>query len=301
MANKSKQTGKSARRSVRAGQQQARQPGLQAAMRPTPETARPDYIGAGRLAGRVALITGGDSGIGRAVVEAFAAEGAHAAVVYLNEDADARDTRKSVEARGARCLLLRGDIARPNFCRRAVAQTVATFGRLDILINNAAVQFPRDALDDVTDRDLRRTFEVNVFAMFYLTRAALPHLRRSAKAGRNPSVINTTSVTAYRGSPGLIDYSSSKGAIVAFTRSLSGALAADGIRVNAVAPGPIWTPLIPATFDRNKVRTFGADVPLGRAGQPSECAGCYVLLAGPDGTYITGQVLHPNGGEIVNG
>jgi len=263
-------------------------------MRPRPR-AEPRFGPAGRLRGKVALVTGGDSGIGRAVSLAFAREGADVGVVYLNEHRDARDTVRAVEAEGRRAIRVAGDVGREAFCRAAVRRVVAALGRLDILVNNAAVQFPQERLGGVSARQLERTFRTNVFSYFYMAKAALPHFRHGS------AIVNTTSVTAYRGSPHLIDYAATKGAIVAFTRSLSQALAQRGIRVNAVAPGPIWTPLIPASFPPRRVATFGSDVPLGRAGEPHEVAPCYVLLASEDGSYMTGQVLHPNGGEIVNG
>lgn len=249
------------------------------------------------MVGKVALITGGDSGIGRAIALHFAAEGADIAVVYYDEHQDARETAQLVTGYNRACELIAGDIAEKRFCERAIKQVMKRFGALDILINNAAVQYPRESIEEVTERDLERTFRVNIFSMFYLTAAALPYLRRSPGA----SIINTASVTAYRGSSHLLDYSSTKGAIVSFTRSLALSLAHDSIRVNAIAPGPIWTPLIPATFSAKKVQSFGSDVPLGRAGQPWECATCCVFLASEDGAYITGQVIHPNGGEIING
>jgi NAD(P)-dependent dehydrogenase (short-subunit alcohol dehydrogenase family) len=243
----------------------------------------------------VALITGGDSGIGRAVALAFAEEGADIAIVYRNEHRDAAETRRGVEDRGRRCIALAGDIADEGFCRRAVRQTVRRLGHLDILVNNAGEQHPQKSIAAISARQLERTFRTNVFGMFFMTKAALPHL----KAGS--AIINTSSVTAYRGSGHLLDYSATKGAIVSFTRALSQALAGDEIRVNGVAPGPIWTPLIAASFPRRRVATFGSEVPLGRAGEPAEVAPCYVFLASPDSTYMTGQVLHPNGGEIING
>jgi NAD(P)-dependent dehydrogenase (short-subunit alcohol dehydrogenase family) len=292
MANKSKLKTKHAQRPA---QTQRRQPGLESRMRPRPRAEDPSYRGSGKLAGRVALITGGDSGIGRAVAIAFAKEGADVAVVYLDEDADAVETHARVERYGVRCILLRGDIGEPSFCEQVVHDTVKQLGSLDILVNNAAEQHVQDSLEDITPEQLERTFRTNIFSMFYLTKAALPHLTRSS------AIINTTSVTAYRGSPKLLDYAASKGAIVAFTRSLAENLADRGVRVNAVAPGPVWTPLIPASFPAQKVATFGSDVPLKRAGEPEEIAPSYVFLASDDSSYMTGQVLHPNGGEIING
>jgi NAD(P)-dependent dehydrogenase (short-subunit alcohol dehydrogenase family) len=266
-------------------------------MIPKPESVNESIRGSALLDGKVALVTGGDSGIGRAISIAFAREGANVAIAYLEETADAESTADEVRNRERECLLLKGDIAREAWCERAVKKTVDKFGRLDILVNNAAQQFPEKELDDIDEAQLDKTFRINIYSMFFLTKAALPHLKKQ----QGSTIINTTSVTAYRGSPGLLDYSATKGAIVSFTRSLSQNLADDGIRVNAVAPGPIWTPLIPSTFDAEKVSKFGSDTPLGRAGQPWEVAECFVFLASPQSSYITGQVLHPNGGEIING
>jgi NAD(P)-dependent dehydrogenase (short-subunit alcohol dehydrogenase family) len=227
----------------------------------------------------------------------FAREAASLAIVYLEETADAEETQRGVREYGVDCLLVRGDIGREAFCRRAVERTVSRLGRLDVLVNNAAEQHPQPGLERIDEKQLQATFRTNIFSMFFLTKAALPHLKKQKGA----SIINTTSVTAYRGHETLLDYSATKGAIVSFTRSLSQVLAKDGIRVNAVAPGPIWTPLIPSTFDAEKVAAFGSDTPLGRAGQPWEAATCYLFLASEESSYITGQVLHPNGGEIING
>lgn len=279
---------------LRPKQEQDR-PGLEADMKPKPVADDPYYQGSGKLRKKVALITGGDSGIGRAVAIAFAKEGADISIVYLNEHKDAKDTKKMVEGLGAKCILLPGDISDEGFCKDCVKQTVKELKRLDILVNNAATQFPKKSIEDISAKQLEKTFRVNIFSMFYLTKAALKYLKEGS------AIINTTSVTAYRGSPTLIDYSSTKGAIVSFTRSLSASLVKKGIRVNAVAPGPIWTPLIPSTFDGGKVSEFGSDAPMGRAGQPEEVAPSFVFLASDDSSYITGQVLHPNGGEIVNG
>lgn len=243
------------------------------------------------------MITGGDSGIGRSIALAFAREGADVVILYLNENKDAEETARRVRDKGRRCLLIAGDIGKEGHCRKAVAATVKEFGQLDILVNNAAEQHICKTLPEISARQLQATFATNVFSMFYLTAACLPVLEKS----RHPSIINTTSVTAYRGSPELLDYSASKGAIVSFTRSLAANLVSQRIRVNAVAPGPIWTPLIAATFEPGKVASFGSDSPMGRAGQPWECAECYVFLAGEASNYMTGQVLHPNGGEIING
>lgn len=276
-------------------QQQARQPGIESEMKPRPKAEDPDHIGSHKLRDKVALITGGDSGIGRAVAVAFAREGADVAVVYLNEHKDADETKRLVEKEGRRCLTIAGDVGREQFCQESVARTIESLGRLDILVNNAAEQHPQESIEKITADQLERTFRTNIFSFFYMTKAALPHLREGS------AIVNTTSVTAYKGNPQLLDYSSTKGAIVAFTRSLSQGLAEQGIRVNAVAPGPIWTPLIPSTFPEEKVETFGANVPLKRAGQPEEVAPCYVFLASGDASYMTGQVLHPNGGTIVNG
>lgn len=248
-----------------------------------------------KLASRVVLITGGDSGIGRAAAVAMAAEGADVAIAYLNEHEDAKATVALVEKCGRRAFAVSGDLGREAFCKRVVQQVIRKFGRLDILVNNAAEQHPQESIEDITAHQLERTFRTNIFSCFFLTKAALPHLKPGS------SVINTTSVTAYRGSKNLLDYSSTKGAIVSFTRSLAHSLVPRGIRVNAVAPGPIWTPLIPATYPEEKIGTFGSDSPLGRTGQPNEVAPCYVFLASDDASYMTGQVLHPNGGEIING
>ncbi|MGZ3911277.1 MAG: SDR family oxidoreductase, partial [Flavisolibacter sp.] len=245
--------------------------------------------------GKTALITGGDSGIGKAVAILFAQQGADVSIVYFKEEVDAEDTRKMVEKYGSQCLLIKGNIRQERFCRQAVEKTIKHFGKLDLLVNNAATQSPQKSLEDISTDQLYETFETNIFSMFWVTKYALPYLKRGA------SIINTTSVTAYRGSGGLLDYAATKGAITAFTRSLSANLIDKGIRVNGVAPGPIWTPLIASTMKPSKVADFGSDAPMKRAGQPAEVAPSYLFLACEDASYITGQVLHPNGGEIVNG
>lgn len=271
--------------------QQQHPPGREREMTPKPEVISRSYRAAGKLLGKAALITGGDSGIGRATAVAFAKEGADVAIIYLSENDDARETRRLVEAEGRKCVLIAGDVGDESFCRDAVERTVKELGKLDCLINNAAEQHPKESIEEITAEQLQKTFRTNIFSMFYMVKAAMKHLKESA------TIINTTSITAYRGSPQLLDYSSTKGAIVAFTRSLSQALVKKGIRVNAVAPGPIWTPLIPSTFPPEKVESFGSDTPMGRAGQPSEVAPCFVFLASEDSSYIAGQVLHPNGGQ----
>jgi len=278
----------------RAAQKQMRQPGLESEMHPRPESDGDSYRPARKLEGLVALITGGDSGIGRAVAIAFAKEGADVAIVYLNEHDDAQATKDRIEELGRRCITLAGDVGDHSFCDDATSVTVDEFGKIDILVNNAAEQHPQESLLDISPEQLERTFRTNIFAYFYMAREALKHLRRGGV------IINTSSVTAYRGSSHLLDYSATKAAIVGFTRSLALSLADKGIRVNGVAPGPIWTPLIPATFDAEKVSKFGSDVPMQRAGQPEEVAPCYVFLASSDSQYMTGQMLHPNGGEVVN-
>lgn len=276
-------------------QHQNQQPGLESEMTPVPEAVNPHYLASGKLRGKVAIITGGDSGIGRATAICFAKEGADVAIVYLNEDRDAQETQKRVEAEGVKCLLLSGDIGDESFCRGVVRQTVETLGKLDIVVNNAAEQHPQKNMEDITTEQLHKTFQTNFFSAFYLTKAALPHLHKGA------SIINTASVVAYDGHKELLDYASTKGAIVAFTRSLSTNLAERGIRVNGVAPGPIWTPLIPSTFRADQVATFGGDTPMKRPGQPAEVGPAYVFLASDDASYITGQFIHVNGGSIVNG
>jgi NAD(P)-dependent dehydrogenase (short-subunit alcohol dehydrogenase family) len=297
MANKSKDKGKSEPRAQRPPQTQKRRPGREEPMRPQPVSVNEEIKGSGLLASKVALVTGGDSGIGRAVAIAFAREGTDVAVVYLEETRDAEETQQEVEARGRKCLLIKGDIGKEKFCKKAVEQTVKKLGRLDVLVNNAAEQHPQKAIGDISEKQLDATFRTNIYSMFFLTKAALPHLKKQEGA----TIINTSSVTAYRGSPELLDYSATKGAIVTFTRSLSQLAIKDGVRVNGVAPGPIWTPLIPSTFGGKKVEQFGSDVPIGRAGEPWEVAECFVFLASVQSSYINGQFLHPNGGEIVNG
>ncbi len=276
-------------------QHQESQPGSEEEMTPTPIYIDPGYSGSNKLKDKVAIITGGDSGIGRAVAVHYAAEGADVAIVYLEEHEDAKKTKSLVEKYGRRCLLLPGDISDESFCQKAVEETLKQFGKLDIIVNNAAQQFPQASILDISQRQLEHTFRNNIFSMFYLVKAALPHLPGKSH------IINTTSVTAYRGSPELLDYSATKGAVVSFTRSLSKQLVEKDIYVNAVAPGPVWTPLIPATFDEKKVSEFGNQVPMKRPGQPSEIAPAYVFLASQDSSFMTGQVIHANGGEIING
>jgi NAD(P)-dependent dehydrogenase (short-subunit alcohol dehydrogenase family) len=279
----------------RPAQAQARQPGQEHKMKPRPKAAPPEYIGSGKLQGKVALITGGDSGIGRAVAVLFAREGADIAISYLDEHKDAKDTVYLVQKEGRKCIAFPGDVGNESVCRRIVEETVKHFGKLDILVNNAAEQHALENFEDIAQDQIERTFRTNIFSFFFCTKYALKHLKTGS------TIINSTSVTAYRGNPALIDYASTKGAIVAFTRSLARHLMEDGIRVNGVAPGPIWTPLIPASFSPKKVAEFGSDTPMERAGEPMEVAPCYVFLASSDSSYISGQVLHPNGGEIVNG
>jgi len=274
-------------------QHQNVQPGLEYVMNPVPISDNPGYRGSGKLDGKVALITGGDSGIGRAVAIGFAKEGADVAIVYMYERRDADDTRQMVERYGRRCLLIEGDLRRPAFSAEAVRQTIDRFGKLDVLVLNQGVQFPQRCITDISDEQLDDTFRTNIYPHFYMTKAALPYLKPGS------SIISTASVTAYRGAPLLVDYSSTKGAIVSFTRSLSLQLVCRGIRVNAVAPGPIWTPLIVSSYSAEYVRTFGLETPMRRAGQPFELAPTYVYLASDDSSFVTGQVLHVNGGIIT--
>lgn len=276
-------------------QHQEQQPGKEFEMQPKPKSQAREYRGCNKLQDKVALITGGDSGIGRAAAVAFAKEGAHISVVYLNEHKDAGETRSLIEREGRRCILISGDVGDENFCSEAVEKTIDEFSKLDILVNNAAVQFYQESIENITKEQLENTFRTNIFSYFFMTRAALKYLKEGS------AIINTTSVTAYRGSQYLLDYSSTKGAIVTFTRSLALSLVKKGIRVNGVAPGPVWTPLIPSGFPEKKVESFGAQVPMQRAGEPDEIAPSYVFLASRDSSYITGQVLHPNGGEMVGG
>ncbi len=275
-------------------QHQDQQPGLESQMTPQPVEDNPEYKGSGKLDGKVAIITGGDSGIGRAVAIAFAKEGCDVAIVYKDERRDAETTRQEVEKSGRRAITVEGDVGDKSFCEEAVRQTVSKLGKLDVLVNNAGEQHPQESIEDISEHQLLRTFQTNIFAQFYMTQAALPYLKKGS------AIVNTASVTAYKGSPDLLDYSATKGAIVAFTRSLSLNLAKKGIRVNAMAPGPIWTPLIPSSYTAQHVETFGKDTPMKRAGQPAEIAPSYVYLASDIlSSYTSGQVLHPDGGEIV--
>lgn len=276
-------------------QHQNQQPGIEAVMNPRPVSLNQNYTASGKLKDKVLLISGGDSGIGRAVSLLFAQEGADIAIIYLNEHEDAKLTKTDIEKIGRRCLLLSGDVGNEEFCAQAIKQTIDTFGHLDILINNAAEQHVQTELSGISAAQLEKTFRTNVFSLFFLTKAALPHLQSGS------AIINTTSITAYEGHDLLIDYASSKGAIVSFTRSLSESLVKKGIRVNGVAPGPIWTPLIPASFNEQHVTQFGKNTPMQRAGQPVEVAPAYLFLASQDSSYMSGQILHVNGGTVVNG
>ncbi|TGE31589.1 SDR family oxidoreductase [Desulfosporosinus sp. Sb-LF] len=275
-------------------QQQGQQPGLESLMNPLPVAEDPAYLGGSKLTGKTAIITGGDSGIGRAVSIAFAKEGADVMLVYLNEHGDAQATKARVEQLGRRCTVLAGDIGDEVFCQEVIDYALQNFGKLDILVNNAGEQHPQNSLLDITSAQLERTFRTNIFGYFYLTKAALPHLKSGSV------IINTASITAYEGHDQLIDYAASKGAVVSFNRSLSESLCKLGIRVNGVAPGPIWTPLIPSTFQAEHVANFGSTTPMQRAGQPKELAPAYVFLASDDSSYMSGQILHINGGTIIN-
>jgi len=285
----------SKKQSVNIPQTQPR-PGIQEEMKQQPVSERPEEQSCNKLKDRIALITGGDSGIGKAVALLFAKEGADVAIVYLSEDEDANDTKTKIENEHKRkCVLIKGDISEEKFCSEAVKKTIETYGRIDILVNNAAMQIEAKELADIKTENLVKTFQTNIFSMFWITKNVLPHMKKGS------AIVNTTSVTAYRGSPELMDYASTKGAIVAFTRSLSTNLVKKGIRVNAVAPGPIWTPLITSSFDEKKVAEHGSKSPMERPGEPVEVAPCYLFLASDDSSYMSGQVLHPNGGEIING
>ncbi len=273
-------------------QHQTEEPGREHEMTPRPDY-EPRFPGSGRLAGKAAIITGGDSGIGRASAVLFAREGADVAIVYLEEDRDAEETKAAIEKEGRRALLIRGDVRSKAFCKQAVDKAAAEFGRLDILVNNAAHQAEAEDVRDISEEQLAKTFETNIYAYFYMTQAALDHLKPGS------AIVNVTSVNSYKGNDTLIDYSSTKGAITAFTRSMASNLVEKGIRVNGVAPGPIWTPFIPMSMDAEKVASFGSQVPMKRAGQPNEVASALLFLASEDGSYFTGQVMHPNGGTIV--
>jgi NAD(P)-dependent dehydrogenase (short-subunit alcohol dehydrogenase family) len=275
-------------------QHQARQPGRESEMHPAPLSFARQYVGSGKLNGKVAIVTGGDSGIGRSTSICFAKEGADIAIAYLDEHEDAERTRAAVTEAGQRCLLFAGDLGDPRFVADLVRKTVETFGRLDVLVNNAAEQWPKQDIADISREQLEKTFRTNFFSLFELCRAAVPYMQKGG------SIVNTASITAYRGSEHLLDYAATKGAIVAFTRSLARQLGARQIRVNAVAPGPVWTPLIVSSFDADEVANFGKDTMMGRPGQPDEISPAFVFLASNDSSYMTGQVLHPNGGEVLN-
>lgn len=278
---------------IEKGKENLDRPGLQANMKTQPETIKATYRGSNKLKGKIAVITGGDSGIGRAVAVHYAREGAKVAIVYLNETEDAEETKRMVENEGSQCLNLAGDLKDYDFCNHLVEQVMNTYGSIDILVNNAATQYTQKDFTDISIEQLKETFNTNILAMIYLTQQVFPHLKEGSR------IINTTSITGYRGHKELVDYSSTKGAITSFTRALSSQLAPKKILVNGVAPGPIWTPLIPATMDN--IEDFGEDTPLGRCGQPSEVAPAYVYLASEDSTYMTGQILHINGGEVIGG
>lgn len=276
-------------------QHQNKQPGIEDMMQPAPVYDHPNYNKPSlRLQDKVAVITGGDSGIGRAVAIAYAKEGADVAIVFYDEHQDAEITKQKVEAAGRKCLLINGDVSDENFCYEAINKVITEFGKVDILVNNAAQQYPQNSIEDITKEQLEHTFKNNVFSAFYMTKAVMPHFKPRC------NIINTTSITAYKGDELLIDYSATKGALVSFTRSMAASLASRNIRVNAVAPGPIWTPLITSSFDESKVEKFGSDTPMGRAGQPVELAQAYVFLASEDASFITGQAIHINGGKIVS-
>jgi len=283
------------KKQLRRPQRQPR-PGSEKKLKPQPVFDYPEKEGTNKLRGKIALITGADSGIGKAVAVLFAKEGADIAIAYLNEHKDARDTASIIRKNYNRqCLLIPGDLSNEKHCKAVIKKVAKEYRRIDILVNNAALHYENKNLTGLTTRELLKTFGTNIFSFFWLTREALPHMKKRS------CIINTASVTAYRGSGGLIDYAATKGAIVSFTRSLSSNLVKRGIRVNGVAPGPIWTPLIASSFPRKKVAVFGSDVPMGRAGEPAEIAPAYLFLASDDASYITGQFIHPNGGEIING
>ena len=275
------------------GQHQSIQPGMEYKMEPLPIFENPNYIPSDKLKNKSGIISGGDSGIGRAISVLFAKEGADIVINYLNEHEDANFTKNCIEKYGRRCLLIPGDLREEKLSQEIVDKTITTFGKIDILINNCGVQYPQDSLLDISSKQLKDTFETNIFTFFYLTKAVLPHLKE------NSSIINTTSITAFDGKKNLIDYSATKGAITVFTKSLALSLADKKIRVNAVAPGPIWTPLIPSSFSIDEVEIFGTETPLKRAGQPFELAPAYLYLASDDSRYVTGQIIHVNGGTIV--
>lgn len=283
---------KEGKEKIRPAQAQPK-PGLEEKMKPTPES-KPELPGP-KLKAKVAIITGGDSGIGKATALLFASHGADVSIAYLNETEDAKETQKEVEKLGQRCLLIKGDLGKENNCRKVIQKTVDEFGKIDILVNNAGIHWEQQELTDISTEQLMNTFNANFFSVFWLTKYAMEYLKKGS------SIINTTSVTAYRGSDHLMDYAATKGAILSFTRSLSANLAEKGIRVNAVAPGPIWTPLIASTLSPEDVAKFGSDTPMKRAGEPNEVATCFLFLASDDASYLTGQVLHPNGGEIIGG